>query len=255
MKQIFHILRYIYRNNPWYAFLPKLCQSFFYQCYKRLTKRIFTKTLFNGKRIFLYPHSPVSSAFIYSSYPDKEEIQILRQYADANTVFLDVGSNIGAYSVLLMDKVKAVYAFEAHPITVNYCKMNFLLNNVSEHYVIEKAVSENCEPKYFSDNHNASPINARVMDATQAIKVQATTLDAFVEEQQFEPETQFILKVDVEGFEHEVFEGAKAFLANSAVRAIIFETFSAKNKEIVELFKRLGYRLQGIGDNNMLAYR
>lgn len=255
MKQIFHIIHYIYKNNAWYEFVPRLFQAFIYQCYKRLTKGVFAKTLFNGKKIFLYPHHAISSAFIYTACPDKDEIFALRQFANVNTVFLDVGSNIGAYSVLLMDKVKAVYAFEAHPITANYCKMNFLLNNVSERHVIEKAISHNCEPKFFSDFANANPTNTRMMDATEAIMVQATTLDAFVQEQQFSANTQFILKVDVEGFEHEVFEGAKTLLASPAVRAIIFETFSSKNQEIVTFLQQLGYTLKGIGDNNMLASR
>lgn len=255
MKEIFYIIRYIYKNNAWYEFLPRLFQSFIYQCYKRLTKGIFTKTLFNGKKIFLYPHNPVSSAFVYTHCPDKQEILALRQFANANTVFLDVGSNIGAYSILLMDKVKAVYAFEAHPVTANYCKMNFLLNNVSECHVIEKAVSDNCEPKFFSNFANASPTNTRVTDAAQAIMVAATTLDTFVQEQQFAPDTQFILKVDVEGFEHEVFAGAKNFLASPAVRAIIFEVFSSKNQQIITFLQQLGYTLKEIGDNNMLASR
>lgn len=255
MKAFFQVIRYIYKNNPWYRFLDRLFQAVLYQCYKRATKGVFTKTLFNGKKIFLYPYSPISSAFVYTSCPDKEEISLLRQFANQNTIFIDVGANVGTYSVLLLDKVKTVYAFEAHPVTANFCKMNFLLNNISETHVISKAVSHNCEPKFFSNLENASPTNARLTDDKNAIAVQATTLDTFFQEQQFDKATQFIVKIDVEGFEHEVFEGAKTLIASKAVKAIIFETFSSKNAEIVSLLQTLGYTLQGLSENNMLAYR
>jgi len=248
------VLRYICQHNPWYKVPGRLLLALLYQCYKRLTKGIVTLTLFNGKKIFLFPANPICSAFVYTAIPDYAEIQALRKLADNETVFIDVGANVGSYSLLLLDKVKAVHAFEAHPETAQYCKLNFLLNGIDESQVHCQAISHNEEPKYFSNAMAACPTNRVVTNSTDAIKVPATTLDLFVQQQQFEPNTNFLLKIDVEGFEYEVFQGAKQFLSQFPVRGIIFEGFSAKNQAILDLLQQFGFQTHYISENNLFAY-
>lgn len=255
MNPLLRVIKYIFQHNPWYLLPKRFVQAIFYQAYKRTFKGIFSKTLFNGKQILLFPHNPISSAFVYTAIPDKNEILALRALADPNTIFLDIGANIGAYSVLLMDKVKSVYAFEAHPLTADYCQMNFLLNGVNGAQVIPMAVSEDLEPKYFTDYRNADPINRQVYSKEEGISVPAITLDEFAKAKKFTSQDNFILKIDVEGFEHEVFKGAKHFLENFKIKAIIFETFSSKNNEIVMLLRQLGYEIQAISAHNLLAKR
>jgi len=249
------VLRYIVNNNPWYQVPARLVQGLIYQIYKRFTCGICTKTLFNGKKIFLFPHNPISSAFVYTAIPDKNEILTLRQFADANTIFLDVGANVGTYSILLSDIVKEVYAFEAHPVTADGCKLNFLLNGIDAQQVYTQAVSNNSEPKFFSNGGHGCPTNAMTVAGENTLQVQSITLDQFVQQQSFPAETNFLLKIDVEGFEHEVFQGAQELLSRFPVRAIIFETFSSKQQEIMTLLHKLGYQTRPLGNNNMLAFR
>ncbi|HRE33357.1 MAG TPA: FkbM family methyltransferase, partial [Candidatus Berkiella sp.] len=197
----------------------------------------------------------ISSAFVYASHPDKQEIATLRQLADNQSVFLDIGANIGAYSIMLMDKVKSIYAFEAHPHTANLCKMNFLLNGLSEEQVIAKAVSDNTQPIYFSDLHDGDPLNTIVEKNADAIEVPAVTLDQFIQEKSFEPGTNFLLKIDVEGFEYQVLQGAKAFLTHQRVKAILLETFSTEHRAIQQWLEQLGFKMKMLSKHNMLAYR
>lgn len=255
MNAILQISRYIYKNNPWYHYPWRIFMALFYQCHKRIVKTNRIKTLFNGKKMFLFPGNPISSAFIYSAIPDKAEIFALRELADANTIFLDVGANIGAYSLQLLDKVKAVYAFEAHPLTADCCKKNFALNQVDESHVLTMAVSNDDKPKLFSNMTAGCPTNAVVKSKENAITVPAITLDAFVKQQEFDSKSSFLLKVDVEGYEHEVFAGAGEFLKHYWVKGIIFETFSSQNQAIIERLHELGFQTRKIGDNNMLAIR
>lgn len=255
MKAIFKIFFYIIKNNPWYSWPWRFLQAFTYQLTKRWAQTIYTKKLFNGKKIFLFPQSPVSSAFVYAPYPDQKEIRLLRALADDKTIFIDVGANIGAYSILLADKVKAAYAFEAHPETANCCKMNFLLNQLPESYVVTMALSNTCEDKYFSNFTHASPINSLVKTSENAIKVPAITLDHFSMQQQFDPTLNYLLKVDVEGFEWEVLQGARDFLQNFSVKGILLEAFDDQPTPLTAWLQELGYRTQYLGNNNMLAYR
>jgi len=255
MKHILHIFRYIIDNNHPLAVPYRLALAFFYQGYKRLVKTIFSKKLFNGQKIFLYPNNRISSAFVYASHPDKLEIAALRNLADKNSVFFDIGANIGAYSVLLMDKVKSLYAFEAHPHTANLCKMNFLLNGLSENQVIGSAVSDSNQPLYFSNLSDGDPLNTIVEKNQQAIQVPSTTLDQFIQQHTFSPDTNFLLKIDVEGFEHQVLQGAKDFLTNQNVKAILLETFSTEHQGIQDWLATLGFKMKMLSKHNMLAYR
>jgi FkbM family methyltransferase len=255
MSQIANIYRYIINNNPPYQILPRLFLALCYQLYKRLIKKPIVKKLFNGKKIWLFPDNPISSAFIYSAFPDQAEILALRKFACPNTIFMDIGANVGAYSILMADRVKAIYAFEAHPETAKYCQMNFKLNGISEQQVITMAVSDNNEPTHFSNGGGGCPLNAIGQPSADTITVPSTTLDEFMLKQQFSKDQRFLLKIDVEGFEYEVFEGAKNFLKNSNVVGMIFETFSNKNNDIVKLLQKLGFSLTQISAHNVLAVR
>lgn len=255
MKQILHIFDYILKNNPPILVPYRLLLACLYQGYKRLCKTIISKKLFNGKKIFLYPNNRVSSGFVYASYPDQSEVTALRRMADEDSVFLDIGANIGAYSILLMDKVKALYAFEAHPHTAALCKMNFLLNGLPENQVITKAVGNSNQPLYFSNLSDGDPLNTIVQKSQHAIEVPCVTLDEFIAKNHFSEQTNFLLKIDVEGFEHQVLQGAIHFLTHYNVKGILLETFSAEHQAIQKWLAQLGFKMKMLSKHNLLAYR
>lgn len=254
LKKIFSILQYIVINNAWYKVPYVLFFALSHQLCKRLFGIIYSRRLFNGKKIFIFPYSPISSAFIYSPFPDRNEILALRAMATQNTVFLDVGANIGAYSVLLMDKVRSVYAFEAHPYTAQLCKMNFLLNGSNESYVIEGAVGKDKNSQYFSNLPKGSPVNAKT-DDKNSIKVSGITLDSFFLQNNFSKEIEFIIKIDVEGFEYDVLYGAQELIKKQVVKGILLESFSNVLPLVREMLENGGFQLQTIGMHNLLAIR
>jgi hypothetical protein len=61
-----------------------------------------------------------------------------------------------------------------------------------------------------------------------------------------------VLKVDVEGFEKQVFEGGKNFLSNYNVLGIIFECFD--KKDVFKVLNDHGYNnIEKLSENNFLA--
>jgi FkbM family methyltransferase len=249
----FQIAKYIVQHNPVWLIPVRLFQAFFYQIYKRLFSRILVKKLFNGAQLYLFPNNPIASAFVYTTIPDKQEILNLRALADEKTIFIDVGANIGAYSLLLKDKVKAVYAFEAHPETAKLCRKNFALNHIEPHYVINMAVSSDLNPIMLTNHTGGDPTNHRAMNETHGIQVPATTLDHFIENSGFDEDLKYIIKVDVEGFEHEVLMGAQQSLANGKIKALVFENYSNKQIEILDQLKQLGYEISAVSQHNTFA--
>lgn len=248
------ILKYIWNKNSGLSKVKYLLMGFIFQVFKRLTKSIISKTIFNGKKIFLYPNCNVSSMYAYTDIPDKEEISILRNLVSKNgggkTVFLDIGANIGSYSVSMMDICDEVIAFEPHPYTSKRCKMNFLLNDVDESSVKQLALSNEIGTIRFSDYGGSSTINHIVENG--GIEVEVTTLDNFIKENNFTKDMPYILKVDVEGFEKQVFDGAKEFLTNYNIEGIVFECFS--KDEVFEVLKSYGFlQIEKLSENNYFA--
>lgn len=156
------VLRYIFTKNKGIDKLKYVVLGVMFQIFKRVTGSVVSKKIFNGKSLFLYPACNVSSMYAYTDIPEKEEITILRSLVkneDAETIFLDIGANIGSYSVSMMDICSEVVAFEPHPYTARRCKMNFLLNNYSEDNVQQIALSNHIGTIHFSDYGGSSTIN------------------------------------------------------------------------------------------------
>lgn len=248
---VVRIIRYIIKNNWPIMWLPKIGEAFFYQIFQRTSNSLLSKKLFNGKKIILFPKCNVSSLFIYSDFPDKKEIFLLRKMADKNTVFFDIGANIGSYSIMMADKVKDVYAFEPYPLSFERAKMNFLLNGMDESKVINKALSNVNSKVYFSDMKDNLTENKIVKTRCNSIMIEAVKLDDWIKNNKFNRRSKYLVKIDVEGHEKEVFEGGKKFFKNYPIIGIIFESFDSKI--LMKYLKDLDYRVKKISDNNYWA--
>lgn len=196
--------------------------------------------------------------YAYTNIPDKVEIFFLRDLVEnqkkskksSNIIFLDIGANIGSYSVSMMDVCDSVIAFEPHPYTANRCKMNFLLNNFAESNVKQLALSDSIGKIGFSDYGGSSSINHIVSGGN--IEVPVTTLDNFIFEQKLSNTDYYVIKVDVEGFEKQVFTGGKKFLTNFNVLGIVFECFTTE--DVFSSLQDCGYKnIIQLSQNNYYA--
>lgn len=255
MKIILSVISVIFHNNKLWAIPFIIIRAVFYVFYQRITGKIISKKTFNCKQIFLFPFCPVSSMFYYVPIPDKEEIALLRKYADDNTVFIDIGANIGSYSILLMDVVRDIIAFEPHPLTASRCKMNFLLNGYDEGKVKQIALSDVNSSVNFSDLSNGSSVNRIIPDEQNGIIVEAKTLDSFFDNITDNVANNYLIKIDVEGFELNVINGASRFFSSHIIRGIIFESFDDKITEVKSALSQQGFKISKISVNNYFAQK
>jgi FkbM family methyltransferase len=157
---------------------------------------------------------------IYVGLHEFEEMAFLLHLLRAEDTFLDVGANIGSYTVLAAKVVGAEsYAFEPSPQTYNHLLNNLFLNRITDRATaINKGVSEAEKELYFTDGLDT--INHVVKERKGAIQIKTTSLDSFCNENNRSP---FLIKIDVEGFETEVINGSKNLLVDDALQAIIME--------------------------------
>ena len=188
--------------------------------------------------------------------------EVLWRLTDPGDWCLDVGANIGYMAGLFAVKagpLGRVFAFEPHPkvfarLEVNVGRSLALVGaqghapvTLRQHAVGATASETDLvEPEGFDENegtaalaHVASPFN----EQSVRHRVLVRPLDAvFAGEERFG-----VMKVDVEGAELAVFQGAGRLLEQRRMRDIVFEDFQPFPSECVTLLKRAGYAIRRIG--------
>lgn len=224
----------------------KLCAAVGWQIIKRLSPRPRVLTLVNGVRFWAYPDCVVSSALHYSDWPEYHELQFLRRLLQPGQLVFDVGANVGHLSLLLADITgpEQVVAFEPTPVTFHRLVENFRLNGWGISQLCHAAVGRTCGRIELPDLAHPVTTNSPLGAATASRKVEVAlvSLNSLVPE--YRGQEVGLLKVDVEGFEPEVFAGADEFLRAIAPRLIMFESLGGHPDPAVEqTLTTAGYRL------------
>lgn len=159
----------------------------------------------------------------------RHDHDFVRRYLRPGETMVDVGANVGALTLagsLAVGDAGRVVAIEAHPRTFGYLEANVALNGRGNVRTLNFAVGAGAGTIHFSDQRSDDQ-NAVVQGGGLTVRLQ--TLDGLLEA---EPGPVHLLKVDVEGFEREVFRGAARVLART--RCVYFESWE-------RAFGRYGY--------------
>jgi FkbM family methyltransferase len=172
------------------------------------------------------------------------EIALLPFLADPARVSLDIGANKGVYAWLLRDCSRSVHAFEPNP------KMFRFLRRIAGDsvHVSQVALSNRSGsatlrvPRHrrggFS-NQGASLSDVKVADDFMGIEIEAKRVD------DLGVENVGFIKIDVEGFEQAVLEGARETIARDRP-SLLIEMEEAHTRQPIEqaiaAVEALGYR-------------
>ncbi len=175
----------------------------------------------------------------------------------AEITLFDVGANIGKYSVLVKDvfgEQARVYAFEPSHKTFQTLQANLGDKNGVKIYNFGFG-DKNSKEVLFSDldQSGLASIYKRNLDHLQIVmnkeeEVEIKTLDVFVEEHDINH--IHLLKLDVEGHEKKVLDGAAKMLKSGAIDFIQFE-FGGCNLDSRTYFRDFYYLLH----DNYKIYR
>lgn len=159
--------------------------------------------------------------------------------------FLDVGANIGAYSIFAsrIPTVRRVIAFEANPRAAREVATNARLNNL-EIEVHQCAVSDRSGEVTFGLVSDFAGNNAIVSSALHKSFRRTVTVKAVALDDMPAPDGPMCLKIDVEGHEAAVIDGARKLLTR---RECVVQMEGYKD-DAGERLKAMGYaRLTQIG--------
>jgi len=179
---------------------------------------------------------------LYCGLHEFNEMSFLLHFLRRDDYFVDVGANIGSYTILASAHVGAkVISIEPVPSTFLNLRMNICINQMDknvETYNIaigSKTGMINFTSSFDTTNHVATEEDLKD-NAAGIIKVPIKTLDEIINDFQI----PILLKIDTEGFETEVIAGASRLLSKNTLKAIIIE-LNDKYK-INEMLTKFGFK-------------
>ncbi|MFN8416980.1 MAG: FkbM family methyltransferase [Cytophagaceae bacterium] len=191
-------------------------------------------------------------------FADKPDIswQKATEFITEGSSVMDVGANIGAFSLQLAKKLSdkkintTIHAFEPNPYIYKRFQNNLQLNPPLQSFVSIHPLalgSENGEASIVFTDNNSGGGQIHAKAENNSVPVQIKTLDSFVEENKIE-NISFI-KIDVEGFEPFVLKGAQATILREKPKLYIeitdewFRKHGSSAEEVIQLLKSWGYQI------------
>src|SRR5882762_2204257 len=158
---------------------------------------------------------------IYTGLQEFADMGFLLHVLRNNDLFVDVGANVGSYTILACAVIGARgYAFEPVPPTYRRLVENVRLNHVESRVTCLKVGVGSVEGvvSFTSGKDTTNHVVTSGEKVPDAIDVRMCTLDSVLE-----GESPAVAKIDVEGFETPVLEGAQKTLSKASLHSVIME--------------------------------
>lgn len=188
---------------------------------------------------------------------EKEIFKQIRRTLRPGMVFVDAGANIGIYSVLaskLVNDDGQIFAIEMVPDTAAILKDHLKMNHCGNVRIIRGALSnapgETVVATIPFRKYGQASIAERVHNASlESIEIQTVSLDRILDNV---PRVD-LMKMDLEGAEPEVLDGAKAVLERISI--IIYEAHNNVVEDIEDRLADAGFVVNGLTAKDRMATR
>lgn len=205
------------------------------------------------------PNEQHIGSFFRGGMPYEPDVtKIIQKILEPGDVFVDVGANVGFFTLLgltLVGPEGKVYAFEPDPKNIDRIKFHCENNKYDNVEVISRPVSHAVEDVNFWFNKSSSGGNALwnpgeffgdpAFNDGYSVMKSTTLSDEFVNQ---DIKNVKLVKIDTEGAEHSILRGAKEWLKDQSIPFIIAElnTFGLKKlgssfDEFIDFMYSQGY--------------
>ncbi|MFO0261073.1 MAG: FkbM family methyltransferase [Planctomycetota bacterium] len=179
---------------------------------------------------------------IYNGLGDFEDMAFLAHFLRPEDCFFDIGANSGAYTLLASKVLGArTCSFEPVPSTFDRLRMNCIINQLGTLVRLENCALGANEGEVDFTVEKDCMNHALTHSTSSSVKVKVRKADDFVQE------APSLLKIDVEGFEYSVLQGAAKVLQTRRLEAIIIELngsgarFNILDSEVAAILKSHGF--------------
>ncbi len=214
----------------------------------------------NSKKIYLHTDgSDYIASLLYWRGLDAFEgstIKIFMELLNYADTFFDIGANTGIYSLIAAsdNPRRMVYAFEPVPRVFNGLQRNVRINKLNNIHISACAITNYDGEITLYIPDGAIPTDASTLkgfrESTENISVQAKTINTFMSQNKISKVD--LMKIDTEGTEHDVLDGAKKILIRDEP-IIICEVLKGRTEDrLHSVMDGLGYTYFWISDLGLI---
>jgi FkbM family methyltransferase len=207
--------------------------------------QLLRRRMMDGTRMMLDIGDRMQSFSLLTRQWAPDLIAFAAAHLPRDGTFIDVGANVGLISLSLARQRPdvTVIAFEPHPVNANLWTQNHARNRVPNAHLEPVGLGDCPGP---ATMRLSSDLGSGYLTETGDIPVTLTTLDAYATDRRLSRID--VVKIDVEGSEPRVLDGALGLLVSAAARCVIVEINAvalaragSSRNAVVERLTRHGY--------------
>lgn len=231
---------------------------------KKISHSIPKKAFVVKNKIGTFEVTPFNDTITTSSEYFESEIQSWPSASDKKRIFLDLGANIGRYTIVAANiyKYSKILSVEANPSTFAILKRNIELNGHTEKVIACQTALDNKVGvvKFQVDQHHlgggsiVSDYEDNPIPYIQT-EVPSTTVDTLVQQKGLSPEEVDFVKIDVESFSYQVLQGMTDLMAKMQQGSHIMIEINNLNQETLALLGEYGFKVVEEKANDFLLVK
>ena len=236
--------------------LPKIygINSIYSSCYHWFNPNTTILVNFPDNKLYVNTRETGLVPLILNGTYEGYETELFKNLVHEGTILIDIGANIGYYTLIGANIIKkgSVYSFEPVPDNYDLLLKNIEINNLNNVTAVQKAVSNKIgKVKIFLDEfsfgtHSLAQNN--VPDKINFTEVNTTTLDSFFDDK-FSELDKILVKMDTQGAEGLIVKGADSLLKKESIKIMMeFWPMGLKNmgtepEQLLEKLEEYGFKI------------
>lgn len=213
----------------------------------------------SGMRCVCNPNRSYGGLMIYLNLPEYKEMTFFKKILTEKSIFIDVGANIGIYSLLAASIIKKgkIYSFEPVSSVLDDLYQNIRINGLGGRVqVLEKVASDKTGYSEFIAEDISEYSHIIYSKTSKSLTVPSIKLDDFCGNKKIS--FVDVIKIDVEGAEFQVLKGLEGYLKKGKVGVLIIElnrtnqSFGKDSNEIIGYLKNLNYHVFKFNEEDTL---
>jgi FkbM family methyltransferase len=235
------VIRYVWRHPANAGQRPRaVLRAIGYQAQGRLLHRRAVARLGERSRLLVDLHRTSAAMALYANPPDMPEMLAWRRELRDGGLFIDVGANVGTYTIWAAELGAEVIALEPAADTFALLCENIALNGYQV-TAMQAAAGDHCGTARFTAGQDAT----NSLDPGGPVEARLVTVDSLIGDRRVTG-----MKIDVEGFEIDVLRGCARALADRRIGLIQLEWNEASRfavgtdrRPVAGLLAGYGYQL------------
>lgn len=182
------------------------------------------------------------------------------EFSDKEIIFWDIGANLGLYSIyaaIKHEKIKVV-SFEPSTSNLRVLSRNISINNLQDKIIINQLPLSNkpfnfshFRESQFGEGESNNSFNSetnfegKYLNSENSYKLLGTSINALLDQKILEIPNY--IKIDVDGLEHFILEGASSYLKNTKIKSLqieLNENYIDQFETVKKIMKDNGFKFK-----------